>query len=151
MNRDRPQDRSTSSPGELQGVHVDRVTPYNPDAHTLRVRIVASSAKSIEALAVSKFEMLADADHKCAFDSASVQGIKGGVAIQLTGKLELEARDVRIRAEVFFNGDTFLVDCRLRQRTAEERAKLNPDVLWEYVTSELTKGGVGTAESKPSK
>ena len=95
--------------------------------------------------------MLADADHKCAFDSASVQGIKGGVAIQLTGKLELEARDVRIRAEVFFNGDTFLVDCRLRQRTAEERAKLNPDVLWEYVTSELTKGGVGTAESKPSK
>jgi len=136
---------------ELQGVHVDRVAPYDPDAHTLKVKVVAPRARSIEVFAISNFEMIADGDHRCAFDSASVQGIKGGVAVQLSGKLDVDAKEVKVRAVVLLNGQKLQVACAFRQRTAEERAKLNPDVRWEYLTSEVATADAGAAESKPSK
>jgi hypothetical protein len=83
----------------------DQVYPYNKASGTLRARVEAVGATTIELFSVDQFNMVSSAGDRLLFAGAQVQRVKGGVCMILYGKVDAKHDGATLQAEVTFNDD----------------------------------------------
>ena len=108
----------------------DEVYPYNKSTGTLKARVVAIGARTIEQFSVDEFDMVFDNGNRLLFSGAQVQRIKGGVCMILYGKLEAKHSNiVTLKSQVTFDEDKIRLTYRFKK----------VDGNWTYITAKVEK------------